>query len=250
MNSATSICTCGCVTIAFVVPGEVTDGPATNDVPGISLGESRVPPAAALLVYMALNIALHIWLPNGSPVRVPWLLPAVEAVLLLLLVIRDPVGLAKRTRRLHRLILTLVCFLVASALWTTVLLVYDLIKGTGVANRPAELLATGAVVWLGNNLSFGLLYWLIDSGGPIARSRQPLPVDFAFPQQMSPELAPPGWRPVFLDYLHLGFTNATAFSPTDVMPLTHRAKYTMILQSTVSLALVGLIVARAVNAFT
>src|SRR6476660_6740243 len=81
-------------------------------------------------------------------------------------------------------------------------------------------------------------------------SRQHKPVDFAFTQQMSPELAPPGWRPVFLDYLHLGFTNATAFSPTDVMPLTLRAKYIMILQSTVSLAVFGLIVARAVNAFT
>ncbi len=233
-----------------MVPGEGTDGPFPNDNPGSSLGESRVPPTVALLLFMALTIALRVWLPNGGVVRVPWLVPAVEAVLLLLLVARDPVGLAKRTSWLHRLTLTLVCLLVASALWTTALLVYDLIKGTGVANKPAELLATGAVVWLGNNLSFGLLYWLIDGGGPIARSRQRLPIDFAFPQQMSPELAPPGWRPVFLDYLHLGFTNATAFSPTDVMPLTHRAKYTMILQSTVSLALFGLIIARAVNAFT
>jgi hypothetical protein len=82
------------------------------------------------------------------------------------------------------------------------------------------------------------------------RARQPRQIDFAFTQQLSPELAPPGWRPVFLDYLYLGFTNATAFSPTDVMPLTHRAKYTMVVQSTVALALVGLVVARAVNAFT
>ena len=88
----------------------------------------------------------------------------------------------------------------------------------------------------------------MDSGGPVARSRQPDPVDFAFTQHMSLELAP-GWRPVFLDYLHLGFTNATAFSPTDVMPLTLRAKYTMLVQATVALALFGLIVARAVNAF-
>jgi len=138
----------------------------------------------------------------------------------------------------------------AAALWATVLLVYDLIKGRGVTNSPSELLATGGLVWLGNNLSFALLYWLIDGGGPLARSRDPSPVDFAFTQHMSPELAPPGWRPVFLDYLHLGFTNATAFSPTDVMPLTHRAKYTMLVQSTVALALFGLIVARAVNAFT
>jgi hypothetical protein len=131
-----------------------------------------------------------------------------------------------------------------------VLLVYDLIKGSGVTNSPAELLASGALVWLGNNLSFALLYWLIDSGGPVARARHATAIDFAFTQQMSPELAPLGWRPVFLDYLHLGFTNATAFSPTDVMPLTHRAKYIMLVQSTAALALFGLIVARAVNAFT
>jgi hypothetical protein len=112
------------------------------------------------------------------------------------------------------------------------------------------LLASGALVWLGNNLAFALLYWLMDSGGPTARSRGAPPVDFAFTQHMSPELAPPGWRPVFLHYLHLGFTNATAFSPTDVMPLTHRAKYAMLVRSSVALALFGLIVARAVNAFT
>ena len=112
------------------------------------------------------------------------------------------------------------------------------------------LFASGGLVWLGNNLAFAMLYWLIDSGGPLARSRQELPIDFAFTRQLSPELAPAGWRPVFLDYLHLGFTNATAFSPTDVMPLTLRAKYTMLVQPSVALALFGLIVARAVNAFT
>jgi hypothetical protein len=139
---------------------------------------------------------------------------------------------------------------VAAALWETVLLINDLIRGKGIANHADQLLATGAVVWLGNNLAFSLVYWLMDGGGPFARSRHPAPVDFAFTQQLSPEVAPPGWRPVFLDYLHLGFTNATAFSPTDVMPLTHRAKFAMVVQSTVALALFGLIVARAVNAFT
>ena len=119
-----------------------------------------------------------------------------------------------------------------------------------MSRNPSELLASGAVVWLGNNLAFALLYWLMDGGGPIARARQSIPVDFAFTQQMSPELAPPGWRPVFLDYLHLGFTNATAFSSIDVMPLTHKVKYMMVVQSMVALVLFGLIVARAVNAFT
>jgi hypothetical protein len=171
-------------------------------------------------------------------------------VLLVALLAGDTVGLGKRARWLRRVAFVLVLSGVATALWATGLLVYDLIKGVGVTNSPSELLASGALVWLGNNLMFGLLYWLMDSGGPVARARDPLPVDFAFTQQMSPELVPHGWRPVFLDYLHLGFTNATAFSPTDVMPLTHRAKYTMLVQSTVALALFGLIVARAVNAFT
>ncbi len=215
------------------------------------IGESRWPPVAALVVYMALNIAARVWLPGDSPVRVSWLIPSVEAALLALLVFGEPARMAdERRRRVRPVAVALVVALVAAALWATVLLVYDLIKGTGVTTSPSELLASGALVWLGNNLSFALLYWLIDSGGPIARARNPAPVDFAFTQQMSPELAPEGWRPVFLDYLHLGFTNATAFSPTDVMPLTHRAKYTMLVQSTVALALFGLIVARAVNAFT
>jgi uncharacterized membrane protein len=216
--------------------------------PGI--GESRWPPAAALVAFMALNIGLRVWLPNEGAISVPWLVPAIEAVLLAVLLAGHPGSFAKHAKSLHRIAVALVAVLVAAALWATVLLVYDLIKGLGVTNSPSELLASGGVVWLGNNISFALLYWLIDSGGPITRQRQSVPVDFAFTQQMSPELAPPGWRPVFLDYLHLGFTNATAFSPTDVMPLTHRAKYTMLVQSTVALALFGLIVARAVNAFT
>jgi uncharacterized membrane protein len=226
---------------------EVPTAKAESEAP---IGESRWPPAAALVLFMALNIAVRVWLPEEGAVRVPWLVPAIEAVLLVALVAGDPSRLAKRTRWERRVAVTLVVVLVVAALWATVLLVSDLIKGRAVTNSPTELLASGALVWLGNNLAFALLYWLMDSGGPIARSRNPLPVDFAFTQQMSPEIAPPGWRPVFLDYLHLGFTNATAFSPTDVMPLTHRAKYTMLVQSTVALALFGLIVARAVNAFT
>jgi hypothetical protein len=215
-----------------------------------TLGESRWPPALALLGFMAINIALRVWLPNDSPVRVAWLVPAVEGALLVVLLASDPNTLRKNARWLRPLGITLVVVLVVAALWATTLLIYDLIQGAGVTESPTKLLASGGVVWLGNNLAFSLLYWLVDSGGPIARSRQTVPLDFAFTQHMSPELAPPGWHPVFLDYLHLGFTNATAFSPTDVMPLSHRAKYTMMLQSTVALALFGLIVARAVNTFT
>jgi len=213
------------------------------------LGESRWPPAIALIAFLTLNIALRVWLPNEGAIRVVWLLPAAETLLLVVLVAGDPARLASRRRWVRPLLVALVCALVAAALWATLLLVYDLVKGIGVTTSPQELLASGGLVWIGNNLAFAMLYWLIDGGGPVARMQLSTPVDFAFTQHMSPELAPPGWRPVFLDYLHLGFTNATAFSPTDVMPLTHRAKYTMMVQSTVALALFALIVARAVNAF-
>lgn len=214
------------------------------------LGESRLPPAAALVAFMAINIALRVWLPGEGAIRINWLVPAIEGVLLGVLLLTNPSSYARHGVWVRRVGLALVCVLVAAALWATALLISDLIQGEGVTQKPSELLASGAVVWLGNNLSFALLYWLMDGGGPVARTRLEAPVDFAFTQHMSPELASPNWRPVFLDYLHLGFTNATAFSPTDVMPLTLRAKYTMLVQATVALALFGLIVARAVNAFT
>ena len=189
------------------------------------------------MAFIALNVALRLWLPEFTAVRVPWLVPAVEALLLVALLLSDPGNVVKHRRRLRRVVLALVVVLVLATLWATAVLIYDLVEGSGVT------------VWLGNVLAFSFLYWLVDSGGPLARTELDTPGDFAFTQHMSPELAPPDWRPVYLDYLHLAFTNATAFSPTDVMPLTHRAKYTMVVQSTVALALFGLIVARAVNAF-
>jgi hypothetical protein len=234
------------VTVSSDETSAVTVVSAGSDTP---LGESRLWPAAALIVFLALNLAVRVWLWDDALVRVPWLLPAMEIVLLVVLLAADPRSLAGRSQRLRRVALTLVVLLVLAALWSTALLVYDLVEGIGVTNSPSELLATGALVWLGNNLSFALLYWMVDSGGPIARLQRPTPVDFAFTQHLSPELAQPGWRPTFLDYLHLGFTNATAFSPTDVMPLSLRAKYLMVVQSSVALALFALIVARAVNAF-
>ncbi len=219
----------------------------------IELGEPRWPPLCALLLVIGLNVGLRLWLPAEPIASIPWLVPAVELGLLAVLLFADPSSHASHEPgrgRLRRVALVLVGLLVVGALAGTAILVRDLIRGAEVARSPGTLLADGAFVWFGNNLAFALLYWLLDGGGPIARARRPGPVDFAFTQQLSPEIAPPGWRPVFLDYLHLGFTNATAFSPTDVLPLTHRAKYAMLVQATIALALFGLIVARAVNAFT
>jgi len=102
-------------------------------------------------------------------------------------------------------------------------------------------------IWLTNVIVFGLWYWELDRGGPAARlrpdHRQP---DFLFPQMTSPGSAP-GWTPDFLDYLYTSFTNATAFSPTDTMPLTSWAKLLMMVQSLASLLLVAIVISRAVN---
>jgi hypothetical protein len=197
---------------------------------------------------MVLNLALRLWLPSEELVGGPWVLTSVELILLTVLLVANPSRHHRRS--LRRLVLTLVNVMLLASVWATAVLIYRLITGAKVTEDPGPLLAAGTLVWLGNTLAFALMYWLMDGGGPIPRERLSVPVDFAFTQHLSPEVAPVAWRPVFLDYLHLGFTNSTAFSPTDVMPLTLRAKYAMLLQSTISLALFGLIVARAVNAFT
>ena len=131
------------------------------------------------------------------------------------------------------------------------MLINALVRGAEVTNSADSLLASGALVWIGNALVFGLLYWQLDSGGPLARHRTPRRYpDFAFTQQMSPELAPPGWRPRYVDYFILGITTSTAFSPTDVMPMAAWAKLTLALRSLISLTVIGLVIARAVNVFT
>jgi hypothetical protein len=98
---------------------------------------------------------------------------------------------------------------------------------------------------------FSLVYWLFDSGGPLARYRREHRYpDLLFTQQASPEHAPPDWRPQFADYLALGLTTNTAFSPTDVMPMVVWTKLAMALQSLIALTIIGLVIARAVNIFT
>ena len=119
--------------------------------------------------------------------------------------------------------------------------------GAGIPNPP-QLLLTGGTIWLTNVIVFGLWYWEFDRGGVVERAAgsKPYP-DFVFPQMTSPELAPPDWEPGFVDYLYMSFTNAMAFSPTDVMPMTRWAKLTMLSQSIVSVVTVVLVIARAVN---
>jgi hypothetical protein len=113
-----------------------------------------------------------------------------------------------------------------------------------------ELLVKGLGVWSSNVASFGLAFWFLDRGGPVRRLEPDAPLpEFLFPQSTSPELAEPGWRPHLVDYMYVAFTNAIAFSPTDTLPLSHRMKFLMLLEASMSAATLLLVVARAVNVF-
>jgi hypothetical protein len=208
------------------------------------VGESRWPMAAAVVVAIVLTILLpknHRVLPEG-------VVPLLEGVLLLALIAGDPGAIDRRSRQLRAISIALVSVLVLSALWATVRLIEVLITGGPQTNSASDLLEAGTIVWTGNILAFALLYWELDSGGSAARAHKSRSVvDFAFPQQMNPELAPLDWKPQFVDYLYLAFTNATALSPTDAMPIAPWAKIAMTVQSLVSLAILGLVIARAVN---
>jgi hypothetical protein len=133
--------------------------------------------------------------------------------------------------------------------WSVAWLAVGITQGT-MGRTPGQLLITGADIWLTNVVVFALWYWEFDRGGPVARAlnigrKYP---DFQFPQMVSPpEMVPPDWEPAFLDYLYLAFTNASAFSPTDVMPLSRWAKVAMTVQSLISIVTVALVVSRAVN---
>lgn len=215
------------------------------------LVEPRWPVALAILAFIALSVGLRVAVPHRESLGPHWLVPGIEFGLLACLVAADPAHLARRRRWLRLISIALVFALAAATLVGTGKLIQQLIVGGKVTNEASSLLASGAVIWLGNVLVFSLIYWLLDSGGPAARylGERPYP-DFAFSQQMSPELAPPGWRAKYVDYLILGLTTSTAFSPTDVMPMRAWAKLTMALQSIVSLCVVGLVIARAVNVFS
>ena len=225
---------------------EGADGDSPLAEPGFV--EPRWPVALAILGFIAITVALRVAVPQAARLGPRWLIPAVEIGMLVLLMAADPTRIAARRWWLRRAALGLVFVLAGVVMLSTGKLIDDLIQGGRVTASATPLLASGAIVWLGNCLVFGLLYWMLDSGGPVARYRKERPYpDFAFSQQLSPELAPPGWLPQYVDYLILGVTTSTAFSPTDVMPMRAWAKLMMAAQSLISLIVVGLVIARAVN---
>jgi hypothetical protein len=212
--------------------------------------EPRWPVALAIGCFIAITVTLRIAVPNNVSLGPRWLIPGIEIAMLGMLLAADPTRILARRWWLRRISLALVIVLAGAVMLSTGVLIRDLIEGGKVTNSATSLLSAGALVWLGNSLIFGLLYWLLDSGGPLARYLQERPFpDFAFSQQLSPELAPPGWRPMYVDYFILGITTSTAFSPTDVMPMRGWSKLMMAAQSMISLIVVGLVIARAVNVF-
>jgi uncharacterized membrane protein len=232
-------------------PAGQSAGVATADAASAAddgvAAETRWPMAGAVVAAMVLSVLL----PDAVRAGPNWALPVVEGVLLGALIAGDPGRIDRRSRLLRSLSIGLVAVLVLGALWSTVQLVDELIHGGPETDSASELLQSGAVVWLSTIIAFALLYWELDSGGAAARAHeQATHPDLAFPEQLNPGIAPPGWRPRFIDYLYLAFTNATALSPTDVMPLAAWAKIAMAAQSLVSIAILGLVVARAVNVFS
>jgi hypothetical protein len=203
--------------------------------------ESRLPAAIAIVLVAVLYPLIPKQLSLGPAIVVPIL--AVLGVLPL--TIADALGLEHPWQR--PLALTLLALTAAANGTSIALLVHELIaRSTDMSGR--ELLGGALTVWVANVIVFALWYWELDRGGPRRREADGgATPDFLFPQMTDAKDLMPGWQPAFSDYLYTSSTNATAFSPTDTMPITGWAKLLMSAQSLSSFVLVVLVTARAVN---
>jgi hypothetical protein len=200
-----------------------------------------------MLGTLAVAIGVQFALPSRFSLGPDWVVPAILVLLTGVQVLVDHLRFGHRMIVRRALSVAIAIVLVANGAGVTVRLIDDLISGGPETNSPGDLLSVGFGVWLYTVIVFAFLYWTLDGGGAAARANSPPESpDLAFPQHVNPTIAP-GWRPKFFDYLYLGFTNATAFSPTDVMPLALWAKLAMTVQAITSLAILGLVIARAVN---
>ena len=209
-------------------------------------GESTLGVGSAIL----LAIALQYSLPNRVSQYQRWVFPTVALVLLAIVLVGHGSRLDERRPALRGITLLTVALMAIANGVAAARLVRDLLEGEGI-HTPEKLLLAAGAIWLTNVIVFALVFWLFDGGGPVVRfqMKDAVPRAFLFPQQQLAPDAPERlkWAPVFFDYFYTSFTNATAFSPTDVMPLTRWAKLVMMLESTLSLVLAILVVARAVN---
>jgi hypothetical protein len=177
-----------------------------------------------------------------------WLVLALPAVVLAGVFVLGLGRLGVSSEHRRWVALTLLGLVVLANLVGIALVIRALLQGGGHVTG-GQLLASALVVLVVNAITFGLIFWELDCGGPVRRSlalerRAP---DFQFPQDENPQLARPGWSPALNDYLYVALTNSIAFSPTDAMPLSHRAKLLMGVESVIAVATVLIVAARAVN---
>jgi uncharacterized membrane protein len=228
-------------------PGQLAQPPGQSAPPGRPYPPPGSPeafwPAQATIL---AAIALQLLLPSRLTVGPAWLIPALEGALLLGMFMATPNQLEHEHPRRRRVALGLTAFVSAANVYSLAALTHFLLHSN--VNNGRELITSGVLIWLTNFLIFGLWSWETDRGGPGRRAAgHDRPPDFLFPQMQDDRIEPRNWRPRFIDYLYVSLTNATAFSPTDTMPLTPMAKSIMGVQSLVSLVTIGLIVSRAVN---
>jgi hypothetical protein len=235
-------------------PSRVVDATAQGVEKGANLlyetvaGETRVPLTLAIIA----AIALQLLLPRSIVViHARWLLPALQGALLVALVVSNPWRLTRQSWAIRALGLGLLGAIAFNDVVGIARLIDLLLNGnpTLVAKlHGQDLIRVAVVIWSTNVIVFALAFFELDQGGPFQRLHGEGRADFLFPQQ-SDELRGswPEWRPAFIDYLYLSFTNSTAFSPTDVMPLSRWAKMLMLVESGSALVTIGVVAARAVN---
>jgi hypothetical protein len=215
---------------------------ARDDAAPFALG------AAGILIVLALVSLRANWELLGHQLWWMWLIVAAPYVLLSATLLFGLGRLLRHDRR-REIVIGLLGIVWFFNVLGVVVLVVSLVSHTAVNITGRQLLMSGGVVWLANAIAFGLAYWELDSGGPVARAltEEPRKPDFQFPQDENPQLAREGWAPRLMDYFYVSLTNAMAFSPTDAMPLTRVAKTLMSAQSTLSAVTILLVAARAVN---
>jgi uncharacterized membrane protein len=199
--------------------------------------------SVAVLVAIGLQLAV----PSSMALHPRWLIPVLDGAILVALLIVNPGRMLRRSVVVRVITLALVGAISVGNAGSLVLLIKALLTGHA-GQRAAPLLLSGAAIWLTNVIAFSIWYWEFDRGGPATRAAglRPHP-DLMFPQQANPDMANPDWEPQFFDYLYTSFTNASAFSPTDTMPLSRWTKLAFLIQSAISLVTVALVVARVAN---
>jgi hypothetical protein len=208
-------------------------------------GENWWPVALAIVVVAGLHVAL----PARYRVQPAWVVPVVTFALLAVLIAGDPGRIDRQKTWLRIVVGALIAFITVANLLAAARLVVDILTNNKLfSNNPSGLLAAGGVIWATMVITFGLWYWDLDRGGAAARAHHPdRNPAFVFPEMLHKDYVPAGWVPRFIDYLSLAFWTATAISPTDISAIRPWAKLLMMIEAAGSIALVTLVIARAIN---